>query len=108
METKPTDEELCDKNIAKLMKLYKIDSPLPKHIRDDIMRACKNIGICCSFADWINHRIYCWALEVDNRGRPGFIHWEYISSGEEESEEEESEEEDDGILRRDRLRPCEK
>jgi len=94
----PTDEEICEKRIATLRKLYKIENQLPKHIRDDITRVLENIGWSCWFADWINHRIYCWVLEVNasksKPDTPDFIYWEDISS----ETSSESEEEVQGVV----------
>jgi len=90
----PTDEEICEKRIATLRKLYKIENPLPKHITDDITRALENIGWNCWFADWLNHRVYCWVLEVNasksKPDTPDFIYWEDISSETSSEEEEET------------------
>jgi hypothetical protein len=95
----PTDEELCDKQIATILKLYKMDRPLPKHIKDDIDRVLDNIGWSCWFVDYLNHRIYCWVLEITaNRSNPEleeFVYWEDIPDSDSDSEDEEEEEEDD-------------
>jgi hypothetical protein len=89
----PTDEELCDKQIATILKLYKMDRPLPKHIKDDIDRVLDNIGWSCWFVDYLNHRIYCWVLEITaNRSNPEleeFVYWEDIPDSDSEDEEEE-------------------
>jgi hypothetical protein len=90
----PTDKEICDKQIATILKLYKMDRPLPKHIKEDIDRVLENIGWSCWFADWINHRIYCWVLEINaNLNKPDlveFIYWEDINDSDSESDESES------------------
>ena len=89
-----TDEEICEKQIATLLKLYKMDRPLPKHIKEDIDRVLENIGWCCWFADWINHRIYCWCIEIaaTSSRHPDlveFVYWEDIQDSDSESEDEE-------------------
>jgi hypothetical protein len=90
----PTDEEICEKRIATILKLYKMDRPLPLHIKEDINRVLGNIGWNCWFADWINHRIYCWVLEITaNRSNPeleAFADWEDISDSDSEDEEEDA------------------
>jgi hypothetical protein len=94
----PTDEELSEREITKLFKAYKIDRiqrPLPLHIKEDIARVLENIGWSCWFADWLNHRIYCWILEINaTSSKPNleeFIYFEDIPS---DSESEEDEEDD--------------
>lgn len=88
----PTDEELCEKHIDTLRKLYKIERPLPKHITDDITRVLENIGWSCWFADWINHRVYCWVLEINaSKSKPelpDFMNWEDIKSDDESEEDD--------------------
>jgi len=95
MNTYYTDEELCEKRITTLLKLYKIHTPLPNFIKDDITRVLENIGWSCWFADWLNHRIYCWSLELNatlpNPPDTTFIHWEDI-----ESDDESNDDSDDG------------
>ena len=92
----PTNEELCEKEITKLFKTYKIDRiqrSLPLHIKKDIARVLENIGWSCWFADWLNHRIYCWILEINaTSSKPSleeFIHFEDIPSSSNSEEEEE-------------------
>jgi len=91
----PTDAELCDKQINTILKLYKMERPLPKHIRDDITRVLENIGWSCWFADWLNHRIYCWVLEINaTSSTPNlapFIHFEDIESDSESDSESDRE-----------------
>ena len=87
-----TDDEICEKHIDTLRKLYKIERPLPKHITDDITRVLENIGWCCWFADWINHIVYCWVLEINasksKPDLPDFINWEDIKSDDESEEDD--------------------
>jgi hypothetical protein len=89
-------EELTEKKIATILKLYKMDRPLPKHIKDDIDRVLDNIGWSCWFVDYLNHRIYCWVLEITaNRSNPEleeFVYWEDIQDSDSEDEEEEEDE----------------
>ena len=98
----PTDEELCEKEINKLLKNYRMET-LPNHIRKDISRVLENIGWSCWFGDWINHRIYCWVLEVNaSRSKPDcpdFIYWEDLPSESEEEEKLERLAEDDFNLK---------
>lgn len=77
LETYPTDEELCLEFIAKVKKAYKIENSLPKHITDDIMKKLIS-GWDCSFAEWLNHTVYNWVLEVRTNDKPDFIDWEDI------------------------------
>lgn len=92
MNTYYSDKELCEKRITTILKLYKIHTPLPNFIKDDITRVLENIGWSCWFADWVNHRIYCWVLEINatlpNPPNTEFIHWEDIESDDESDDEE--------------------
>jgi hypothetical protein len=71
-----------EEEIKKLLRVYKLPNCLPLNMKEDILRVLCSIGWGCWFADWLNHRIYCLAIERAAHSRTGdiveFIHFEDI------------------------------
>jgi len=61
--TKTNDEQIVDEEIIKLTKHYKVSTAVPSNVLNEMYSVVNKIGYSCWYADWINHRFYCWLLE---------------------------------------------